>query len=138
MTKEQLKTLVEAGKHAANGENAQGWHFTVIMSQRGKDLLLTAAGEAAPEGAPPGLEWPVDLYFHGATIIITVSGDPAFRFPECGYHMAAGNIMNVAVSLGLAGMWSTCFTRISSAMRVAAAYAMSLYPGATRSTRRCS
>ena len=111
VTDEELETVLEAGKHAASGRNAQGWHFTVIRTKEGFDLARTALGAVPPEGYPAHMKWPDDTLQPDAPVLILISGDPTPPYPACGYHMAAGNMMVAAASLGLATVWSTAFTK---------------------------
>ena len=47
--REKLEAILEAGKYAASGHNAQGWHFTVITTEEGKSELLDAVCPEPPE-----------------------------------------------------------------------------------------
>ncbi len=109
--KETLQAILEAGKYAPSGGNRQGWHFTVIESDEGKDLLLKAAGSTPPPGFPEKLQWPYQGDFCGAPVVILISGAPDVPWPEVGPRLAAQNIMLAAQSLGLATLWSSLFTK---------------------------
>lgn len=111
---EKIRAVLDAAKHAPSGMNAQGWHFTVLRTQHGRELLLQAAGENPPEGfteRAPGADWPFQGDFCGAPVVILISGRPDLPWPDVGAHLSAGNIMNGAASLGLATLWSTAFTK---------------------------
>lgn len=111
--KEKIQACLEAAKYAPSGLNKQGWHFTIIQSQEGKELLLKAAGSQASEGFKkmmPDKEWPWPRDFFGAPLILLISGRTDVPWPNTGPQLAAGNFMNAAASLGLATMWSTLFT----------------------------
>lgn len=102
--REKLEAILEAGKYAASGHNAQGWHFTVITTEEGKSELLDAVCPEPPEFkklAPPGATWPFPADFFGAPVVIMISYDPKCPWPDCGAYMAAANMMNAAQSLGL-------------------------------------
>lgn len=111
VTEEELETVLEAGKYSASGRNAQGWHFTVIRTPEGFALARTALGQTPPDGYPAHMKWPDDTLQPDAPVLILISGDPTPPYPACGYHMAAGNMMVAAASLGLATVWSTAFTK---------------------------
>ena len=51
---ELLQQIVDAAKYAPSGKNAQGWHFTVIRTSEGRQLLRDAAGKTPPPGFPQG------------------------------------------------------------------------------------
>lgn len=120
---EKLRQIIEAAKYAPSGGNAQAWHFTVITTQEGKEILRKAAGKTPPESfpqgkrmAPPGMaeqvmEWPFQGDFCGAPAIVMISGRQDVPWPEIGPVLAAENLMIAAASLGLATLWSTAFTR---------------------------
>lgn len=111
---EVLQAILEAGKYAPSGHNMQSWHFTVIRTDEGKNLLLQAAGDAPtpeflkmhPEGA-----WPFQSDFCGAPVVIMISGRIDVPWPDVGPKLAAMNIMMAAHSLGLSTLWSTLFTK---------------------------
>lgn len=111
---EKIRAVIEAAKYAPNGKNAQGWHFTIIRSEEGRKLLLQAAGDTPPEQflkMMPSEKWPFQGDFCGAPVVILVSGKTDVPWPEVGAHLAVGNLMTAATSLGLATLWSTVFTR---------------------------
>ncbi len=108
---ELIETVLEAGKYAASGQNAQGWHFTVVTTPEGFRLARRALGTQPPEGYPPHMTWPDDTLQPDAPVLILISGDPTMPYPDCGCHMAAGNMMVAAAALGLATVWSTAFTK---------------------------
>lgn len=114
VSKEQIEAILHAAKFAPNGKNEQSWHFTVVQSEKGKELLRTAAGETPPPGfleAFPDGKWPFQGDFCGAPVVILVSGRTDVPWPQIGPVLAVGNMMNAATSLGLATLWSTVFTR---------------------------
>ena len=59
----------------------------------------------------PNGKWPFQGDFCGAPVIIMVSGQTDVPWPQVGAHLAVGNMMNAAASLGLATLWSSAFTR---------------------------
>lgn len=111
VTDEDLETILEAGKYAANGRNAQAWHFTVVRSEEGKSKALAALGKTPPENFPPQMSWPHDADFHGAPVLVLISCDTTVPYPDVGCHIASGNMMLAATSLGLASVWSSAFTK---------------------------
>ena len=112
--KEKLEAIIDAAKYAANGHHLEAWHFTVITSEEGKQMLLDAVGPE-PENfkrlAPQGAKWPFPSDFFGAPAVIMISYDPEAPWPEAGAFLAAGNIMNAAHSLGLAVCALTVFSK---------------------------
>lgn len=119
---EKIHQIVEAAKYAPNGMNTQAWHFTVIHTPEGKQLLRDAAGRIPPKNfpqgkkmSPPGMpemimEWPFQGDFCKAPVIVMISGKPNVPWPDIGPILAAENLMIAATSLGLATLWSTVFT----------------------------
>ena len=106
-----IQEILETAKYAANGKNLQGWHFTVIRTKEGKEILTKAAGKTPPPFISSDKPWPVQGDFCGAPVVILISGDPDVPWPEVGPVLAAGNIMISEASLGLATLWSSVFTR---------------------------
>ena len=111
--REKIEAVLDAAKYAANGHNAQAWHFTVITTEEGKRELRNAVGPE-PEGfrklAPEGAVWPFPADLFGAPVVIMISYDTKTPWPDAGAFLAAGNIMNAAHSLGL----STCALTVYS------------------------
>lgn len=126
--REAVETVLEAGKHAASGRNAQGWHFTVVTTPEGFALAKAALGTQPPEGYPAHMKWPDDTLQLDAPVLILISGDPNTPYADCGYHMAAGNMMVAASSLGLATVWSTAFTNDCFRDEASAALRQKLIP----------
>lgn len=111
---EKIKACLEAAKYAPSGHNQQSWHFTIITSAEGKQKLLQAAGETPTEmftKMMPDKKWPYPDDFFGAPVIILISGRTDVPWPSAGPYLAAGNIMNAAVSLGLASTWMTLYSK---------------------------
>lgn len=120
---ELLHQIVDAAKYAPNGKNTQAWHFTIIRTEAGRQLLRDAAGKTPPPGFPQGqkmsvpgmpdtvMHWPFQGDFCGAPAVVLISGRPDVPWPEIGPVLAAENLMLAATSLGLATLWSTVFTR---------------------------
>ena len=118
-----LQEIVDAAKCAPNGKNAQGWHFTVIRTEEGRQLLRNAAGKTPPPGFPQGqkvvnpgmgetvMQWPFQGDFCGAPAVILISGRNDVPWPDIGPVLAAENLMLAATSLGLGSLWSTVFTK---------------------------
>lgn len=112
--KEKLEAVIEAAKYAASGHNMQGWHFTVVTTEEGKQELLDAVGpepEDFKKLGPKGATWPFPSDFFGAPALIMVSYDPKAPWPDAGAFLAAGNIMNAAHSLGLAATGLTVYSK---------------------------
>ena len=112
--KEKLEAVLDAARYAANGHNAQAWHFTVITTEEGKRELREAVGPE-PGGfrklAPEGAVWPFPSDFFGAPVVIMISYDPKTPWPDAGAFLAAGNIMNAAQSLGLSSCALTVYSK---------------------------
>lgn len=112
--REKLEAVIEAAKYAPSGHNTQGWHFTIINTEEGKQELLNAVGPEPAEFkmlAPKGATWPFPGDFFGAPAVIMISYDPKAPWPEAGAFMAAGNIMNAAHSLGLEACGLTVYSK---------------------------
>lgn len=109
--KEKIEAILDAAKYAPNGGGAQPWHFTVIQSDEGKELLLKAAGTNPPPDFPDGPTWPFQADFCGAPVIIMVSvKTEGVRFPTVSATLAAENIVIAAASFGLSTLWSSAFS----------------------------
>ena len=120
---EVLREIVDAAKYAPSGKNSQAWHFTVIRTEEGRQLLRDAAGKTPPPGFPQGkkmaapgmaesvMTWPFQGDFCGAPAVILISGARDVPWPDVGPVLAAENLMLAATSLGLATLWSTVFTK---------------------------
>ncbi len=111
---DKIKACLEAAKYAPSGHNKQSWHFTVIRTEEGKNLLLQAAGTTPTKEFTkmlPDKAWPYPSDFFGAPVIILISGRTDVPWPNVGPQLAAGNLMNAATSLGLATTWMTLFTK---------------------------
>lgn len=111
--KEIIETIIDAAKYAPSGHNMQGWYFTIITTDEGKEKLLKAAGTEPTEGfkkMQPDKKWPWPDDFFGAPVIIMISGRKDVPWPYAGPYLAAGNIMNAASSLGLSACWMTLYS----------------------------
>ena len=111
---EKLRAILEAGKYAPSGHNKQSWHFTIIRTDEGRQLLLNAAGNTPTPGfleMHPDGKWPFQSDFCGAPVVIMISGSTDVPWPDIGPKLAAENIMLAAHSLGLATIWTTLYTK---------------------------
>jgi nitroreductase len=111
VTGEELETVLEAGKYAPNAKNGQAWHFTVIRTEEGRQKAIHALGERPDDPMLGDLPWPPDADFHGAPILIIISGEKEARFVQDGIFIAAGYMMLAATSIGLGTVWSTPFSK---------------------------
>jgi nitroreductase len=112
---ENIKELIKAGFHAANGMNLQKLRFSVVTnrkklqeySNRGKELYLGYMKAAGHENA--GLEANLrnEGYniFYDAPAAIFIYAAPGILTGTEDASLAAGNIMLAASSLGLGTCW---------------------------------
>ncbi len=94
---ELLTAVLDAGRAAPSGMNAQGWHFLVFQ---GASLaaLREAAGAELGYGAP-------------AIVVVSYSGDPRAFNPGSDCANAIMCMMLAAHSLGLGSCWINNLTR---------------------------
>jgi nitroreductase len=108
-----LETIIEVGKYAPNGMNRQGWHFTVVKSDEGKEMYKAAMKEMmekrGPMGAPPpapGVTVLPEEEFRGAPVLIIVSGDASMEISQINCALATENMYIAAASFGIMSGWS--------------------------------
>ena len=90
--REDLETIVRAGRYAPSGLNRQPWHFTVLTD------LSSLGGERDR--------------LRGATALIFVSGSETLSYlakEDC--ILATENMYLAAASLGIASCWTNYFVR---------------------------
>jgi nitroreductase len=105
----ELETILDAGKHAASGNNGQPWHFTVVQE---KDLLKqlqefttnfflhsddpAVVQRAQAEG--------YSAFYHAPTVIIVSGNTSALTYVyDC--TLAMGNMFLAASSLNVGSCW---------------------------------
>jgi nitroreductase len=93
---EELNAVLEAGKYAPSGANAQSALFVVVQDR--ETIKKLSAMNAAV------LQKNMDPYF-GAPTIILVLADRTKPTPVEDASLALGNMMNAAASLGLGACW---------------------------------
>ena len=105
-----LELIIKAASYAPTARNRQCWHFTVIDSSAVIDRITAALKRAAKhETVPAYLDEQVGSpnyrVGYNASVLVIVSGDPAFSTTINDCALAAGNIMLAAHSLGLGSCW---------------------------------
>jgi nitroreductase len=112
---EDIKELIKAGFHAANGMNLQKLRFSVVTnrmrlkeySDKGKELYLgymKAAGFSNP-GLEANLKNKEYNIFYDAPAAIFIYAAPGILTGTEDASLAAGNIMLAAASFGLGTCW---------------------------------
>ncbi len=92
LTRDEIRSLLEAGMAAPSASNRRPWHF-VVATDRG---TLQALAQAHPFGK----------MLAGAALAIAVCGDPELSrwwVQDCA--AATENILIAAAGLGLGGVW---------------------------------
>jgi nitroreductase len=120
---EILEAILTAGKYAPTGMNRQPWHFTVVKSEKGKEMFKTAVREIQKKRGPfgpggpggPGIQPPKQApgtivlpedEFRGAPVLIIVSGDASMETSRFDCVLAIENMFIAAVSYGVMSGWS--------------------------------
>ncbi len=121
---EDLRKIIEAGTWAPSPANNQPWEFVILTDQEIKDRLHAACLKSKEEAfQKSGWRWlgkyEIDFLLQ-APMIVAVVGDPAktgvdqfIGESRDGYKYACAaaiqNMLVMAHSLGLAGLWYTLF-----------------------------
>ena len=111
---EDIKEVIKAGFHAANGMNTQSLRFAVIAnkdkikkySDKGKELFLNwlmSSGNEESEMTQM-MKSEMNIFYNAPAVIFIFAADGAFT-PAEDTALAAGNIMLAAKSLGLGTCW---------------------------------
>jgi nitroreductase len=112
---EILETIINAAKYAPTGMNRQGWHFTVVRSEAGKQMYKKALQEMqrkrGPVGPPPrkldpGVVSLPEEDFRGAPILIIVSADCSSETCRLDCLLATENMFIAAASFGIMSGWT--------------------------------
>jgi nitroreductase len=93
ISKEDLETIVDAGRLAATGHNNQPWDFVVVTERRMIERLKVAA-----------------LWMEKAGAIIAVVVDPRSRWWREDGSAAVENILIAATALGYGSCWLQGYT----------------------------
>lgn len=109
-----LDDILTAGMYAPCGLNRQPWHFSVIQSEEGRELLagaIRAAISRLPAGfkfppVPPNVTVLPEDTLRGAPLAILVSGDDAAHTAEADCILAMENMFIAAASHGVMSGWT--------------------------------
>ena len=108
---EHLETILEVGKFAPSGMNAQPWHFNVIQN---KDLLKkinnfvkdwVLKSDAMNQGMKDRAKSDSFSTFYDAPTLVIVSGNNSIPTAKYDCTLALGNMFNAAASLGVGSCW---------------------------------
>ena len=91
--REKLEAVLDAAFHGPSARNLQPWHFTVI-----EDPALISVLE---EGVRRAESNPQMHVFHGAPVVIMVSGQEENHWNQIDCGLATENLLLAAYSLGL-------------------------------------
>lgn len=125
--REVLERVVEAGRYAPSGMNAQSWHFCVVRNREGLERLETLIFEALRSSRDPYLQKLAELqhfhYFYGAPVLVIISNaaNSISVSPVSDAALAAGNMMLAAHSLGLGSCWVHVLTKLREVEEIRAA-----------------
>ena len=89
VSREQLETLVDAGRHAPTARNEQPWHFVVVADAATRKRLAELTGQTFLAEAP-------------ACIAVLCKDGKYFLEDGC---VAAQNVLIAATALGLQSCW---------------------------------
>ncbi|MCR4400950.1 MAG: nitroreductase family protein [Syntrophomonadaceae bacterium] len=107
-----LELILEAGRYAPSGGNAQPWHFTVVQDPALLEKMVVAARERMLGSGVPRLveaaSKPNYSCFHHAPTVIIVSGGSGYCV-EADCANAAENMVIAATALGLGSCYTASF-----------------------------
>ncbi|HLW21704.1 MAG TPA: nitroreductase family protein [Sphaerochaetaceae bacterium] len=114
ITDDAVKTLVDAGLHAATAMNRQSWHLTVVQDKR---LLESISGVVASvlieSGVPSLIERgrsdDFSVFHHAPTVIFVSSDGTHYSNADCAN--ACQNICLAAAALGLGSCYIGSFVQ---------------------------
>ncbi len=96
ITKEQMETLIKAGRCAPSSNNEELWYFVGVMCKEKVDMINQAICEQHGDNKD---------HFHQAPSAIIVAIDPQATFAATSAAAATQNILLCAESLKLASCW---------------------------------
>ncbi|MCL1978781.1 MAG: nitroreductase family protein [Methanomassiliicoccaceae archaeon] len=112
---EDIKEILKAGFHAANGMNRQALEFVVVenkdsIAKYNRKAIILFAEMARASGHPNPMvekmaENPNANIFHGAPVLVFVFANPSAVTPVEDGSLAVGNMMLASHSMG----YGTCF-----------------------------
>jgi nitroreductase len=124
LSREQLETIVSAGKAAASGMNRQPYHITVVTSPEALDSLKELARSEAMKG--PMADRAKDPSFnptYGAPAMILVSADETLPTAQFDATLVMGNMFLGARALGIGSCWLFLFGVMAGTPDAKAVYA---------------
>ena len=96
ITREELDTVLEAGKYAPTAMNRQS--PIIVALQNKEDIAVLSKLNAAVMGSSSDP-------FYGAPTVLVVLADPANATAVADGSLVMGNLMNAAYALGLGSCW---------------------------------
>ncbi len=96
LTRDEMETLINAGRYAPSGMNRQTWHFTGILNQEKIHELATCISTVLDRK---------DYNFYNAPALILVSNEKEGRWSRDDNACALQNILLAAHSMGIASVW---------------------------------
>ena len=114
LSEEDVRTIVDAGLHAATAMNRQSWHLTVVQEKGLLESISRAvASVLVDSGVPSLLERANDpdfCTFHHAPTVIFISSDGShYSLADCAN--AAQNMCLAATALGLGSCYIGSFVQ---------------------------
>ena len=114
--KEELMTILEAGRMAPVGMNAQSWRFTVVQNKDLIEKINTALKAEIVKAGIPGMseaakKTEMSIFYHAQTLII-VSDDASKSTYQYDGTLALGTMFLAAASIGIGSCWTHVLSRM--------------------------
>jgi nitroreductase len=114
---EELMTILEAGRMAPVGMNAQSWRFTVIQNKDLIERINKALKEEIVKAGIPGLSEAaknpeMSVFYHASTLIV-VSDDPTKLTYQYDGTLALGTMFLAASSIGIGSCWTHAISHMN-------------------------
>lgn len=121
--------ILNAGRFAPSGMNAQSWHFTVVQNREKLELLEKTVYSALNQSQDEQLRRMGSIanfhYFYEAPVLVIVSNaaNSISASPVSDAALAIGNMFLAAHSLGIGSCWIHVLTRLREVPEVKKALA---------------
>jgi nitroreductase len=114
LSDDEVKTIVDAGLHAATAMNRQSWHFTVVQDRRLLDAISGAVGAVMVDSGIPSLierarTTGFSCFHHAPTVIFVSSDGSHYSLADCAN--ASQNMCLAATALGLGSCYIGSFVQ---------------------------
>ena len=114
LSEEDVRTIVDAGLHAASAMNRQSWHLTVVQDKLLLDALSAAVAAVLVDSGVPSLveraHDPAFSTFHHAPTVVFISSDGShYSLADCAN--AGQNMCLAATALGIGSCYIGSFVQ---------------------------